>query len=97
MEVAWSYLREYIEDRPHDEEGDGSVGCFEDVLGVVVSFVVLVRLLDLCQQLVSVLQTELLPAQLLPAVELSQRLLHDAGVLNVQDLLIDIRPEKDTR
>ena len=49
MEVAWSYLREYIEDRPHDKEGDGSVGCFEDIFRIIVSFVVLVGLLYLCQ------------------------------------------------
>ena len=96
LELAWSYLREYIEHCPHDEESDGSVGCFEDVLGIVVSFIVLVGLINLSQQLVSVLRAELFPAQFLPAVELSQRLLHDPGVFDVEDLVIDIRSRKET-
>ena len=90
-----SYLRENIKDSPHDEQSDGSVGCLEDIFGVIVSFVVLVGLLDLGQELVPVLQTELLPAQLLPAVELRQRLVHDGGVLDVQHLVIDIRSRED--
>ena len=87
-------MREYIEDRPHDKESDRGVGCFEDIFGIIVSFVVLVGLLYLSQQLVPVLQTELLPAQLLPAVELSQRLVHDGCVLDVQNLVVDIRSRR---
>ena len=88
-----SYLRENIKDSPHDEQSDGSVGCLEDIFGVIVSFVVLVGLLDLCQQLVPVLQAELLSAELLPAIKLCQGLLYYRGVLNVEHLVVNVRPE----
>lgn len=86
-------MRDDIEDSPHDEEGDGSVGCFENILGVIVSFVVLVGLLYLSQQLVPVLQAELLSAELLPAIKLCQGLLYYRGVLNVEHLVVNVRPE----
>ena len=86
-------MRDDIEDGPHDEEGDGSVGCFENILGVIVSFVVLVGLLYLSQELVPVLQAELFSAELLPAIKLCQGLLYYGGVLNVEHLVVNVRPE----
>ena len=86
-------MREDIENRPHHEQCDRGVGSFEDVLGVVVSFVVVVRLLDLRQQLVSVLQTELFSSQLLPRVKLRHGCVNYPRVLNVQHLVINVGPE----
>ena len=86
-------MREDVEDGPHDEQSDGSVGSLEDVLGVVVRLVVVVGLLDLLQQLLSVLHAELLAPQLLPAVKLRQRSLHYPGVFYVKNLVIDVGSE----
>ena len=54
--------------------------------------VIVEQLADLLLQLVPVLLTELLAAQLLPAVELGHGSLHYPHVLHLQHLIIDVGP-----
>ena len=59
--------------------------------------VVVEQLADLLLQLVPVLLTELLAAQLLPAVELGHGSLHYPHVLHLQHLIIDIGPKTNNK
>ena len=87
------YLRRHVKQGPHDKQCDWSVGSFENVFRVIVSFVVVVRLLNLTEQLVSVLQTTFLTSQFLHTVKLIQCNLNNFMMLCLQCLVIDIGPD----
>ena len=87
-----NYLWKNVENGPHNKYRDWSVGRLENVFGIVVSFIVVVGLLYLLEQLVPVLAAELLAAKLLPRVKLWERCLDYPLVLHVQDLVVNVWP-----
>ena len=92
LDIFLYYLWENVENGPHDKYRDWSVGRLEDVFGIVMSFVVVVWLLNLLEQLVPVLAAELLAAKLLPRVKLWERCLDNPLMFHIQDLVINVWP-----